>query len=88
MDQVCQKARVKCVVDQLGYALYFSRGPLPSSKHPEPRPYPPPFTQQPYLLHLGLQCYERQFLIKYCQMPATPLMVCRFISALMSMRII
>lgn len=29
----------------------------------------------PYLLHLGLQCYDRQFLSEYCRMPATPLMV-------------
>ena len=29
----------------------------------------------PYLLHLGLQCYDRHFLSEYCRMPATPLMV-------------
>lgn len=32
--------------------------------------------ENPYLLHLGLQCYDRRFLAEYCRMPATPLMVC------------
>jgi len=42
----------------------------------EVRPFPEPFAQQPYLLHLGLQCYDRQFLQEYCRMAPTPLMVC------------
>lgn len=51
---------------------------IPHSKHcllPHCRSYPPPWTDKPYLLHLGLQCYDRAFLSKYCKMPATPLMV-------------
>ena len=35
----------------------------------------PGWQEHPYLLHLGLQCYDRQFLSEYCRMPATPLMV-------------
>ena len=34
-----------------------------------------PFEDLPYLLHLGLQCYDRAFLTRYCRMPPTPLMV-------------
>ena len=39
------------------------------------RSYPSPWHDKPYLLHLGLQCYDRQFLRKYCAMPPTPLQV-------------
>lgn len=59
--------RVKCVVDQNGYAIYFSRGMLPHNKKGVPDP------KHPYLLHLGLQCYDREFLSKYPKMPPTPL---------------
>ncbi len=69
------RQRVKCVTDKKGYALYFSRGVLPSNKDGEVRAYPQPFQDKPYLLHLGLQCYERRFLAEYCRMPPTPLMV-------------
>ena len=31
--------------------------------------------RQPYFLHLGLQCYDRNFLREYCRMAPTPLMV-------------
>ena len=27
-----QRSRVKCIVDQQGYAMYFSRSPLPGNK--------------------------------------------------------
>ena len=40
------------------------------------RPYPAPWADRPYLLHLGLQCYDRGFLRRYCALPATPLQVC------------
>ncbi len=69
------RQRVKCVTDVNGYALYFSRGMLPHNKEGAPRPFPSPFQDKPYLLHLGLQCYDRHFLSKYCVMPPTPLMV-------------
>ena len=39
------------------------------------RAFPAPFARQPYLLHLGLQCYDRSFLQEYCRMAPTPLMV-------------
>ena len=71
------RSRVKVVVDRHGYALYFSRGPLPAHKGTEPKPFPPPFEDKRYLLHLGLQCFDRVFLAMYCQMPSTPLMVRR-----------
>ena len=37
--------------------------------------FPPPFQDTPYLLHLGLACFDRAFLAQYCDLPPTPLMV-------------
>ena len=42
------------------------------------RAFPEPFARQPFFLHLGLQCYDRQFLREYCRMAPTPLMVRAF----------
>ena len=69
------RQRVKCVTDVHGYALYFSRGMLPHNKDGAVKPFPPPFQNNFFKLHLGLQCYDRAFLSQYCRMPATPLMV-------------
>ncbi len=71
-----QRTRVKCILDCSGHAIYFSRGPLPANKDGCVRNFPPPFAGQPYLLHLGLACFDRAFLAQYCRMPPTPLMVC------------
>lgn len=69
------RQRVKCVTDSAGYALYFSRGAIPGNKDGAVRSFPAPWADKPYLLHLGLQCYDRHFLTEYCKMPPTPLMV-------------
>eukprot|EP00217_Crustomastix_stigmatica_P010960 CAMPEP_0183797136 /NCGR_PEP_ID=MMETSP0803_2-20130417/14680_1 /TAXON_ID=195967 /ORGANISM="Crustomastix stigmata, Strain CCMP3273" /LENGTH=313 /DNA_ID=CAMNT_0026041795 /DNA_START=38 /DNA_END=976 /DNA_ORIENTATION=+ len=66
-EEVEMRGRVKCITDQNGYAIYFSRGMLPYNKKGVVDP------KHPYLLHLGLQCYDRGFLKKYGSMPATPL---------------
>ncbi|EFN50970.1 hypothetical protein CHLNCDRAFT_33280 [Chlorella variabilis] len=72
-SEVELRQRVKCITDTSGYAIYFSRGVLPSNKDGEVRSYPAPWHDKPYLLHLGLQCYDRAFLRQYCKMAATPL---------------
>lgn len=74
-DEVPLRQRVKCVTDRAGYALYFSRGVLPANKDGEVRDYPPPFQRVPYLLHLGLQCFDAAFLDVYAALPSTPLML-------------
>ena len=81
LEDVGVHSRVKVVVDRHGYALYFSRGPLPAHKGADVRPFPAPFQDKRYLLHLGLQCFDRTFLAAYCQMPATPLMVRRALAS-------
>ena len=65
-DEVTNKGRVKCIFDQMGYAIYFSRGVIPHNKTGEVDP------QQEYWLHLGLQCYDAMFLIRYPDLPPTP----------------
>lgn len=59
--------RVKCVLDNHGYAIYFSRGLIPHNKSGEVNP------QFPYLLHLGIASYDTKFLRIYPELPSTPL---------------
>ncbi|PIN22737.1 3-deoxy-manno-octulosonate cytidylyltransferase [Handroanthus impetiginosus] len=59
--------RVKCVVDNHGYAIYFSRGLIPFNKSGKVNP------RFPYLLHLGIQSYDSMFLKIYPELPPTPL---------------
>ncbi|XP_062161558.1 3-deoxy-manno-octulosonate cytidylyltransferase, mitochondrial-like [Alnus glutinosa] len=59
--------RVKCVVDTHGYAIYFSRGLIPYNKSGNINPH------FPYLLHLGIQSYDAQFLKIYPELTSTPL---------------
>ncbi|KAI4333680.1 hypothetical protein L6164_018457 [Bauhinia variegata] len=59
--------RVKCVVDNRGYAIYFSRGLIPFNKSGKVNP------QFPYLLHLGIQSYDTKFLKIYPDLKPTPL---------------
>ncbi|PIA26964.1 hypothetical protein AQUCO_08400018v1 [Aquilegia coerulea] len=59
--------RVKCVVDNQGYAIYFSRGLIPFNKSGQVNP------KFPYLLHLGIQSYDTKFLRIYPDLPPTPL---------------
>ncbi|EEF28143.1 3-deoxy-manno-octulosonate cytidylyltransferase, mitochondrial [Ricinus communis] len=59
--------RVKCVVDNQGYAIYFSRGLVPYNKSGKVN------AQFPYLLHLGIQSYDAKFLKIYSELQPTPL---------------
>ncbi|XP_022977606.1 3-deoxy-manno-octulosonate cytidylyltransferase, mitochondrial-like [Cucurbita maxima] len=59
--------RVKCVVDNHGYAIYFSRGLIPFNKSGKVN------LQYPYLLHLGIQSFDSKFLSIYPELQSTPL---------------
>ncbi|KAI3846740.1 hypothetical protein MKX03_028256 [Papaver bracteatum] len=59
--------RVKCIVDNHGYAIYFSRGLIPFNKSGKVNP------NFPYLLHLGIQSYDSKFLKTYSELAPTPL---------------
>lgn len=54
---------VKCVVDRTGYALYFSRSPIPYQRQ----------ITIPFYKHIGLYAYRKDFLLHYASLPNTPL---------------
>ena len=56
---------VKVVTDLQGFALYFSRSPLPYQRGAE-APYTP-------WQHVGLYAYRRDFLLRLTALPPTPL---------------
>jgi len=53
--------RVKVVVDHVGFALYFSRSPIPY--HPSAG----------FFHHLGIYGYRRDFLLEFCQLAPSKL---------------
>ena len=59
-------SRVKCVLDKDGYALYFSRSCIPGCKASCSR-------HGNYYLHLGLQCYDANYLRIFTHLLPTPL---------------
>lgn len=64
---------VKVVCDREGFALYFSRLPIPYKKHSE-MGYPYPLENgeyQNYFKHIGLYAYRKDFLIKLSKMEMT-----------------
>ncbi len=58
---------VKVVIDSKGYALYFSRAPLPHSKTAEMK------DGYEYYQHIGMYCYRRDFLLEYSKLPKSKL---------------
>ncbi len=56
---------VKVVVDQDGFALYFSRSPVPFARSKERAP--------DYWKHLGIYGYQRHFLLQFPHLEPTPL---------------
>jgi 3-deoxy-manno-octulosonate cytidylyltransferase (CMP-KDO synthetase) len=64
IDLVHDKDIVKVVVDKNGYALYFSRSPLPSKPSDH------------FWKHIGIYGYQRHFLMEFRQMPVSQLESC------------
>lgn len=58
---------VKVVLDTSGRALYFSRSPIPYYRDGSGA------GSRPYLLHLGIYAYRRDFLLRFASWPPTPL---------------
>lgn len=58
---------VKCVMDLQGYALYFSRAPIPGRHTTSAE------TVVPYYKHVGLYIFKRDFLLTYSKLSPTPL---------------
>jgi 3-deoxy-manno-octulosonate cytidylyltransferase (CMP-KDO synthetase) len=58
---------VKCVINQKGRALYFSRRCIPGGKSSTPA------STTSYYSHIGLYAYRTDFLFTYLHLPPTPL---------------
>lgn len=56
---------VKVVTDQAGNAIYFSRSPIPCVRQPG--------GAAAYFKHIGLYVYQREFLLRYPDLPVGPL---------------
>jgi 3-deoxy-manno-octulosonate cytidylyltransferase (CMP-KDO synthetase) len=54
--------RVKVVLDRAGFALYFSRSPIPFGRGPVRNTWQ----------HVGLYAYRRPFLLEFVDLPRTP----------------
>jgi len=59
---------VKVVVDRDGFALYFSRAPIPYVRSDQPRGVAPQAWK-----HLGIYGYQRHFLLQFPHLEPTPL---------------
>lgn len=64
---------VKVVVDKEGWALYFSRQPIPSA------------AQDFFFRHIGIYGYQREFLLKFARLEPTRLEICEKLEQLRAM---
>ena len=70
IDAVANPNSPKIVVDNRGYALYFSRSIIPFVRGIEPKDW---LQKYPYLKHLGLYAYRREVLSEITQLPQSSL---------------
>jgi 3-deoxy-manno-octulosonate cytidylyltransferase (CMP-KDO synthetase) len=70
VEQALLPTLVKCVFDQQGRALYFSRSPIPFMRQIEQASLG--FAPQ-YFRHIGVYCFRRSALEQYVRMGKTPL---------------
>ncbi len=64
-DELTDPSVVKIVIDDQGYALYFSRAAVPFVRPAAPAPTA--------WRHIGLYAYRREFLLEFAAWPPTPL---------------
>lgn len=64
---------VKVVTDVNGRAMYFSRSAIPFSRDVSLEDYFQADEPSPWLLHIGLYAYRREFLLKLTSLPQSPL---------------
>lgn len=72
-DEIFNPNAVKVVLDKNGYALYFSRAPMPWNRTTFPDRHEPADSPLPHLRHIGMYAYTVGFLNRYCGWPASPL---------------
>lgn len=64
---------VKVVLDKAGYALYFSRAPIPWERGAFPNSANMTNEALPFLRHIGMYAYRVAFLQGYCSWQSSPL---------------
>ncbi|MDD5462977.1 MAG: 3-deoxy-manno-octulosonate cytidylyltransferase [Methylococcales bacterium] len=72
-EEIFNPNAVKVVVNKAGYALYFSRAPIPWDRDAFARQGREPSAKMPYLRHIGMYAYRVDFLKRYCSWEASPL---------------
>jgi 3-deoxy-manno-octulosonate cytidylyltransferase (CMP-KDO synthetase) len=72
-DEIFNPNAVKVVLDKAGYALYFSRAPIPWNRATFPDNHDPAVSTLPHLRHIGMYAYTVGFLQRYCSWSASPL---------------
>ncbi|MEP0814452.1 MAG: 3-deoxy-manno-octulosonate cytidylyltransferase [bacterium] len=76
IEYIREPSTVKVVVDRAGYALYFSRFPIP---------YPRNVEHASYLVHGGVYIYRRDVLFRLCRLAQTPLELAESLEQLRAM---
>ncbi len=64
---------VKVVLNQAGFALYFSRAPIPWDRDLFAKTQAELSSLMPHYRHIGMYAYRVNFLDRYCQWPRSPL---------------
>ena len=84
-EEIFNPNAVKVVLNQAGYALYFSRAPIPWERGVFDQVNRTPSGAAPYLRHIGLYAYRVDFLNRYCSWSAS---VLESVEALEQLRIL
>ncbi|MGR9114773.1 MAG: 3-deoxy-manno-octulosonate cytidylyltransferase [Gammaproteobacteria bacterium] len=72
-EEIFNPNSVKVVLNSAGYALYFSRAPIPWDREHFNRQGGHDPGRIPYLRHIGMYAYRVDFLKRYCRWDASPL---------------
>ncbi len=72
-EEIFNPNAVKVVLDKDGYALYFSRAPIPWNRAAFPDKYATSLSPLPHLRHIGMYAYTVGFLQRYCSWPPSQL---------------
>ncbi|MFZ2405124.1 MAG: 3-deoxy-manno-octulosonate cytidylyltransferase [Methylobacter sp.] len=72
-EEIFNPNAVKVVLNKNGYALYFSRAPIPWERDTFTRSGGTPSGKLPYLRHIGMYAYTVDFLNRYCLWDASKL---------------
>ena len=67
VEEIFNPNAVKVVLDKAGYALYFSRAPIPWDRDGFAQNEKQVSGKMPYYRHIGMYAYTVNFLKRYCQ---------------------